>query len=148
MYSHATFQRTTARTTISTTPWRKKFTSALPTDASGRISRGNATFLTSPALATTEPVAPPTPDGEQVPHQQPREEVDRERLDPGLQHDLEHDVEDDEVQQRVQQRPREPEDAVLVLDLQLFADHPDEELAVPPDAGKPLGQAAAATDDA
>ena len=37
--------------------------------------------------------------------------------------ELEHDVEDDEVQQRVHQRPREPERAVLVLDLQLLADH-------------------------
>ena len=33
----------------------------LPTAASGRISRGKATFLTSPALPTTEPHAPARP---------------------------------------------------------------------------------------
>ncbi len=57
---------------------------------------------------------------------------------PRTEDDRERDVEDDEVQQRVQQRPREPEDAVLVLDLQLVADHPDEELAALDDAGEPL----------
>ena len=38
---------------------KKKCTSMLPTAASGRISRGNATFLTSPALATTDEHAAP-----------------------------------------------------------------------------------------
>ena len=33
---------------------KKKCTSMLPTAASGRISRGNETFLTSPELATTD----------------------------------------------------------------------------------------------
>ena len=60
---------------------------------------------------------------------------------------LEGDVEDDEVQQRVQQRPREAEDAVLVLDLELFADHPDEQLAVLDDARKPLAGAICGPDD-
>ena len=51
----------------------------LPTAASGRISRGNDTFFTRPELATTEPVAAPQPGREQVPHEQARQQADRER---------------------------------------------------------------------
>src|SRR5262249_31019076 len=58
-YSHATLQCTSAMTAKSTRLCKKKCTSMLPTDANGRISRGNDTFFTSPELATTEPVAPP-----------------------------------------------------------------------------------------
>ena len=41
------------------------------------------------------------PRREQVPHEQTREQEERERGDRGLQDDLERDVEDDEVEQRV-----------------------------------------------
>ena len=57
---------------------------------------------------------------------------------PEPQDDRERDVEHHEVEQRVEQRPREPEDAVLVLDLQLVADHADEQLAALDDPGEPL----------
>ncbi len=60
-YDHATSQRTIASTENSTKLCRKKCTSMLPTAASGRISRGNETFLTRPALATTELQAPASP---------------------------------------------------------------------------------------
>ena len=60
-YAHATSQRTIASTTKSTMLCRKKCTSMLPTAASGRISRGNETFFTRPELATTDPVAAPSP---------------------------------------------------------------------------------------
>src|SRR3954454_17147308 len=42
-------------------PWSTKCTSAAPTVASGRISRGNDTFLTSDAFVTTDVVAPNAP---------------------------------------------------------------------------------------
>ncbi len=61
MYAHATSQRTIASTTNSTMLCRKKCTSMLPTEARGRISRGNDTFFTRPAFATTDPVAAPSP---------------------------------------------------------------------------------------
>ena len=41
---------------MSTSSCRKKWTSAAPTEASGRISRGNHTFFTRPEPATTDPV--------------------------------------------------------------------------------------------
>ena len=122
--------RTIASTTNSTRLCRKKCTSMLPTAASGRISRGNDTFFTSPAFATTDRSPRREPGREEVPHEQAREQADRERGNARAEDLRERDVEDHEVEQRVEQRPREPEDAVLVLDLELFADHPDEELAV------------------
>ena len=44
-----------------TQAWKKKKTPAEPTDARARISRGNDTFFTRPALFTTTPVALMTP---------------------------------------------------------------------------------------
>lgn len=44
-----------------TTDWKKKKTQADPTAAKARISRGNDTFLTMPALLTTTPVPVRTP---------------------------------------------------------------------------------------
>ena len=128
---------TIASTANSTMLCRKKCTSMLPTAASGRISRGNDTFFTSPALPTTDRVAAAEPGREEVPHEQARQQEDRERRNARPEDLLERDVEDHEVEQRVQQRPHEPEDAVLVLDLELLAGHPDEQLAVgddPPEA--------------
>ena len=61
MYAHATSQRMSASTANSTRLCRKKCTSMLPIAASGRISRGNETFFTRPALATTEVHAPDSP---------------------------------------------------------------------------------------
>ena len=101
----------------------------LPTAASGRISRGNDTFLTRPELATTEPVAAPSPVENRFHTSRPDNSQIGKRRDARAEDDRERDVEDDEVEQRVEQRPREPEDAVLVLDLQLVADHADEQLA-------------------
>src|SRR5580658_7121654 len=49
-------QKTSMNPTM-TMDWNMKNTQAEPTDASGRISRGNATFLTSPLLCTIDPVA-------------------------------------------------------------------------------------------
>ena len=147
MYAHATCQRTIASTANSTMLCRKKCTSVLPTAASGRISRGNDTFFTRPALATTDDVAVAEPRREQVPDEQARQQPDRERRDARAEDDAERDVEDDEVEQRVEQRPREPEDAVLVLDLQLLADHPDEQLAVLDDPHQALPGGDAGPDD-
>ena len=109
---------------------------------------GTTTFLTSPALATTEPVARAEPGREQVPHEQARQQEDRELRDAGAEDLLEGDVEHDEVEQRVQQRPGEAQDAVLVLDLQLFARHPDEQLAVLDDPPKTLDHRGARSNDA
>src|SRR5579862_4303632 len=50
-------QRTRAKATTSTLDCSRKSTKVDPTDASGRISRGNQTFLTSGALPTTDPTA-------------------------------------------------------------------------------------------
>ena len=148
-YSHATGrQQTIASTANSTMLCRKKCTSMLPTAASGRISRGNETFFTSPALATTEPSARAEPGREQVPHEQARQQEDRERRDAASRGSSERDVEDDQVEQRVQQRPREAQDAVLVLDLQLLARHPDEQLAVRDDPPKALDHGGARSNDA
>ena len=44
-----------------TMAWKKKKTQADPTAASERISRGNETFFTMPALLTTTPVPVSTP---------------------------------------------------------------------------------------
>ena len=44
-----------------TMPWKRKNTRADPTEASGRISLGKATFFTIPPLPTTVEVAPRTP---------------------------------------------------------------------------------------
>ena len=46
-----------------TMDWKKKKTQAEPTAARARISRGNETFLTMPALFTTTPVPVRTPSG-------------------------------------------------------------------------------------
>ncbi len=46
---------------IITIVWKKKKTQAEPTAARARISRGNETFLTMPALFTTTPVPVSTP---------------------------------------------------------------------------------------
>src|ERR1019366_2059847 len=48
--------KATKKMTI-TQDWKKKNTDAEPTDANARISRGNETFFTSPALLTMAPVA-------------------------------------------------------------------------------------------
>ena len=101
-----------------------------------------------PELATIDPVRAGEPGREQVPHEQTREQEERERGDRGLQDDLERDVEDDEVEQRVDERPGEPENAVLVPDLQLLARHPDEELPVLPDTSDALAEPRARPDDA
>ena len=77
-----------------------------PTDASGRISRGNQTFFTSDPLSMIDPVAGGSEPDEEVPHEQAREQEDRERRDAAAQEHLEDEVEDDEVQQRVQQATR------------------------------------------
>ena len=61
-----------------TQAWKKKKTQAEPTAARARISRGNDTFFTSPALLTTTPVAVRTPGLEEVPQQQAGEEEDDE----------------------------------------------------------------------
>ena len=60
-YANATSYRKTTSARNSTIAWRKKCTSAAPMEAIGRISRGKATLRTSPALATTELVAPDRP---------------------------------------------------------------------------------------
>ena len=52
--------RTTRKMTI-TIDWKKKNTQAEPTAARARISRGNETFFTMPALLTTTPVPVSTP---------------------------------------------------------------------------------------
>ena len=44
-----------------TMAWKKKKTQAEPTAARARISRGNETFFTMPALFTTTPVPVSTP---------------------------------------------------------------------------------------
>ena len=116
--------------TNSTMLCRKKCTSALPT-ARERQDLARERHLLHQARVADDRAGRAAEAGrEQVPHEQAREQEDRERRDARLQDQLEHDVEDDEVQERVQQRPHEAEDAVLVLDLQLLAHHPDEELAV------------------
>src|SRR5262249_47254732 len=77
---------------------------------------------------------------EQVPHQQPGEQEDREARDAAPEDELEDDVEHHQVQRRVEHRPREAEDAVLVLDLQLGAGERHEQLAVAPDVAEPFPQ--------
>ena len=147
MYAHATCQRTIASTMNSTMLCRKKCTSMLPTAASGRISRGNDTFFTSPEFATTEPVAAPSPVENRFHTSRPESSQIGKAGMPDPQDDRERDVEDHEVEQRVEQRPREPEDAVLVLDLQLVADHPDEQLAALDDPREALPSRHAGPDD-
>ena len=75
---------------------------------------------------------------EQRPRQEAGQEENGEVVDPVRQQLLEHDGEDHEVERRVEQRPDEPEDAVLVLDLQLLADEVPKQLPVLPDQHEPL----------
>ena len=69
---------------------------------------------------------------EEVPHQHGREHVDDEVGDAVGQEVGEQDVEDGQGEGRVEHRPQEPEDRVLVLDLDLLAHQEDEQLAGPP----------------
>ena len=116
--------------------------------ASGRISRGNDTFFTRPGVA----------DDRAASRRRARSRRGSTRAGPTAGRSgtpgspvpricLERDVEDDEVEQRVQQRPREAQDAVLVLDLQLLAHHPDEQLAVLHDATEAFDRPDARFDD-
>ncbi len=110
-------------------PCRKKCTSMLPTAARAGSRGGTTTFFTSPALRDDRTGRARRGRSRRGSRRAgPRAARSGRRGSP-TQDDRERDVEDDEVQQRVQQRPREPEDAVLVLDLELVADHPDEQLA-------------------
>ena len=54
-----------------TQAWKKKKTPAEPMEARARISRGNDTFFTSPALLTTTPVAVMTPVGKKFQSSRP-----------------------------------------------------------------------------
>ena len=83
---------------------------------------------------------------EEVPDEEPGQQVDGEERDAVLQDQLEHDVEDDQVQRRVQHRPDEAERAVLVLDLQLLADQLDQQLPEAPDLAEALRHAGPAGD--
>ena len=130
----------------STRNWSPKCTNAAPIDASGRISRGNHTLPTRPALPTIEPVPPPRPAENRLYGSRPASrKIAKYGID-GRDEVREDDVEHHEVEQRVQQRPHEPERAVLVLDLQLLADQVAEELAVLPDLAEPLDRAGAGGD--
>ena len=60
---------------------------------------------------------------------------------PFLQEDAEDDGVDDQRQGRREHRPEEPEERVLVLDLDLGADQVDQQLAATPDLGQPPGDA-------
>ena len=139
--------RSRARRTARGSAGRSARACCRPRRAAGSRA-GTTTFFTRPALATTEPVAAPSPVENRFHTSRPDSRQIGNDGDARLQDDRERDVEDDEVEQRVEQRPREPEDAVLVLDLQLLADHPDEQLAVLPDPSEALAEPRARPDDA
>ena len=101
MYAHATFQRVTRNAAASTADCRKKWTSAAPMLASGRISRGNDTFLIRPAFPTTAPVAAPSPAENRFHTSRPDSRNSGKAGMPGAEDQVEGDVEDDEVEQRV-----------------------------------------------
>ncbi len=135
------------KTTI-TIDWKKKKTQADPTAASERISRGNETFFTMPALLTTTPVPVSTPREKRFHSKQPGEQEDHEVRRVVAEHDLEHDEVDGQRHGGRDHRPDEAEDRVLVLDLDLGADQVDEELAGQPDLAEPLAHADRRGDDA
>ena len=86
--------------------------------------------------------------GEQVPYEDAARQIDGEVRDPVLQDELEDDVIHRQRRRRVQHRPEEPEDALLVLDLQLFAHQPEEQLSIAPDVAQSLRQRDLRGDDA
>ena len=124
-----------------TMDWKKKKTQAEPTAASARISRGNETFLTRPALFTTTPVPVRTP-GEKRFHS--RSPANRKMTKFGillLRRMLEDEEVDGQGHGRGDHRPDQAEDRVLVLDLDLGADQVDQQLAGQPDLAQPLAHA-------
>ena len=124
--------RSTTMNSSSTAVCSTKSKSATPTEASGRISRGNATFFTRFALSITERRAREQRRREQVPREQAREQEHREVGHPVAEHDRD-EREDREEHDRVQQRPDRAEERRRVLDLQLLAHEVREDLAIAPE---------------
>ena len=123
---------TTSRTPI----WSTKSTIATPIEDSGRISRGNAIFLTRFALSSTarEPVETDAENRFQANSPGAGSGVVRHLVAEDPHHEREHR----EVHERVQRRPHGPEDRGRVLHLQLLAREVREDLAVRGEDAEPL----------
>ena len=118
----------TIRNTNSTADCSTKSTSATPTAASGRISRGNATFFTRFALEITD-WAPAVSDTEKRFHASSPERRQTGKSGMSLPSTLTTNVKTARKTSGFKQRPDRAEHRGRVLDLELLADEVPQDLA-------------------
>ena len=132
-------QRTTAKATTSTLDWSRKSTKVSdPIDGERQDLAGEPHLLDQRGVARPpSPTACRRPVLEHVEDEDARHQEEDEVGDRVRQDHAEDDVEHGDRDRRVDQRPDEPEDAVLVADLQLLADEVGQQLPVGDDVGDP-----------